>query len=76
MRNLEKKVRNASAVSIAVGLAMWLLESYVFGGQVPGPVAEAVAYAVPGIVAFVVGWVTEHTQRLDLHEVMDHVRDG
>lgn len=50
-------VRTASATTLAlIGLLLWVLNMYVFKGNVPAPVSAAVYTIVPGVV----GWVFTH----------------
>lgn len=62
---VEKKVR-AGTVGAGVGaFVVWLLAEYVFGHEVPEPVVALVYVVVPGIVAFVSGYIAQHTPRPD-----------
>jgi hypothetical protein len=60
---VEPKVVAASAGATIAALAVWALSTYVFHGAVPGPVDGAAEVVVPGIVAFVSGWLTRHLDR-------------
>ena len=54
----------AAGVSAAVaGAALYLLQTYVFKGDVPAGVASMVYIAVPGIVAFVAAYWAPHQVR-------------
>lgn len=58
---VHKRVKTATAGAgaggIVGGFILWLLSDYVFNGEVPLPVIELVMLFVPGIVAFVGGYL-------------------
>lgn len=54
MGNNLTDVRAVSAYALAIaGLLIWVLQTYVFHGDVPGPVATAIAALVPAAVGYV-----------------------
>lgn len=64
----EHKV-TASAAGAGFGgatsaLAIGLLERHIYHGDAPGDVATWVQIVVPGVVAFIAGWLAPHTARL------------
>jgi hypothetical protein len=60
---VETKVKSATVGAALAGVLVWLLETYAFGGDVPGPVQAAVDIVVPGAAALAAGWVARHTPR-------------
>lgn len=66
MKQVETKVQAASLSAAAAGVALWVLQTYVFKGSMPQGVESLVYLAVPGIVAGVAGYVAPHTHRPDL----------
>ena len=62
---VEAKVSAATAAAAVSSLAVWVLQAYVFRGDVPPPVAAAVQVVVPAVITFAVGWLTRHTPRVD-----------
>lgn len=60
MNTVSPKVTAAGAGAAAAGLVTWVLQTYVFHGEIPVPVAGALDVLVPGIVAFVSGWLVRH----------------
>lgn len=63
----ERKVTTSTVAAAVAGLVIWLLGKYVFKGAVPDPVVLAVNVLMPGILAFLAGYVTRHTHRPDLN---------
>lgn len=60
---VETKVKAATAGAAVAGLVVWLLEAYVFPGEVPQAVQAVVDVVVPGVVALAAGWWARHTPR-------------
>lgn len=60
---VEAKVKSASVGAVVAGFVLWLLQTYVFDGEVPDPVALLVALAVSGAVTFAAGYLAPHTPR-------------
>ena len=55
---------SAAGVSAAVaGAALYLLQTYVFKGDVPDGIASLIYVAVPGVVAFGAAWLAPHQHR-------------
>ena len=63
---VEAKVSAATVAAAVSGLIVWVLQNYVFRGEVPFPVSSAVQVIVPALFAFVAGWCARHTPRPDL----------
>ena len=63
---VEAKVSAATIAAVLAALAVWVLQVYVFRGEVPAPVSAAVQVVVPAVCAFVAGWLARHTPRPDL----------
>ena len=63
---IELKVSAATIATALSGLAVWVLQTYVFRGDVPMPVSAAVQVVVPAVVAFLAGYLAKHTPRPDL----------
>lgn len=63
----EPKVKAATgaggAGAVAGAFIVWLLETYVFKGDVPGPVTALVYVVVPGALAAAGAWVGGYTAR-------------
>jgi hypothetical protein len=54
--------RNIAAVSLAaIGLANWLLSSYVFHGTTPAPVATALYVVLPAAVGYLMTHIALNT---------------
>lgn len=62
---VETKVKATTTAAAVAGAVVWVLDTYVFGGDTPAPVDLLIYLAVPGIAAFVAGYVTRHTRRSD-----------
>lgn len=60
---VERKVKAASSGAAVAGLVLWVLQVYVFAGDVPDPVVVAVGALVPAVVAWVAGYRAKHTPR-------------
>lgn len=60
---IETKVTAATFASASVGLVLWILATYVFGAEVPEPVAGFVSAVVPAVVTFLAGYAASHTPR-------------
>ena len=68
-RTTETKTKAASATAAATGLILWVLQTYVFKGDVP-PVLESWIYVlVPGVLSWAAGYFAPHTHRPDLAPV-------
>jgi len=63
---VEAKVSAAAVAAAISSLLVWVLQSYVFAGEVPFPVAAAVQVAVPALVTLAAAWLAPHTHRSDL----------
>lgn len=61
--NIEPKVAAATWGAVLSALLVWVLETYAFHGSLPDPVNAAVQTLIPGIVAFVSGWLAQHVDR-------------
>ena len=59
----EPKVQAASVTAAVSGAALYLLQHYVFKGDVPDGVAWLVYVAVPGALAYAAGWLAPHQSR-------------
>jgi hypothetical protein len=68
---IETKVTAATIGAAVSGLGLWALQTYVFKGELPLPVTAAVQTIVPAIVAFIAGWLAQHTPRPDLQARRD-----
>lgn len=60
---IETKVTVAAIAAAVTTFVLWLLATYVFGGDVPAPVAGLIAVVVPGGVTFAAGYRAKHTPR-------------
>lgn len=60
---VERKVQASTVAAAVSGLTMWALGRYVFKGAVPDVVASWTYAIVPGLVAFVAGYLAPHTPR-------------
>lgn len=60
---VEAKVKSASAGAVVAGFVLWLLQTYVFRGDVPDAVALLVLLAVPAALTFAAGYLAPHTPR-------------
>lgn len=60
---VEKKVQASTGAAAVAGLALWILETYVFKGDVPGAVVTAVYIGVPAAITFTAGYFSRHTPR-------------
>ena len=65
---VETKVSAATAAAALSSLAVWALQSYVFAGEVPAPVAAAIQILIPAALTFAAGWCVRHTPRPDLDD--------
>jgi hypothetical protein len=65
---IETKVSAATIAAAVSGLVLWALQSYVFKGELPAPVAAAVQVIVPAVVTFAAGYLAPHTPRPDLQD--------
>ena len=63
MQNPETKVKAATGAAAVTGFMLWALATYAFHGDVPAPVEGLVAFAVPGLVTLVAGYLSRHTPR-------------
>ena len=65
---IEPKVRAATSAGAAVGavlpFVLWLLSTYVFGGDVPLPVQGFVGFVVTGACTFAAGYYARHVDRV------------
>jgi hypothetical protein len=65
--DLENKVEtkvNAAGIGAALaGVLMWVFTTYVFNGDVPDSFTLLINIVVPGVVAWVAGWLAPHTRR-------------
>ncbi len=59
----EPKVQAASVTAAVSGAVLYLLQHYVFKGDVPDGVASMVYIAVPGVLAYAAGWLAPHQDR-------------
>lgn len=60
---VERKVAASTFAAASTGLVLWVLATYVFGAEVPEPVAAFVAAVVPAVVTFIAGYAVRHTDR-------------
>ena len=63
---VESKVSAATVAAAVSSLVVWILQSYVFRGEVPFPVAAAVQVGVPALATLAASWLAPHTHRSDL----------
>jgi hypothetical protein len=61
--NIEPKVKAATGGATAAAAVCWALTTYVFHGVLPVPVEALVNVAVPGVVAFLGGYLARHVDR-------------
>jgi hypothetical protein len=66
---VERKVTASSYTAAATGLVLWVLQTYVFKGDVPDVIVSWVYVLVPALATFTAGYFTKHTIRIDLNEV-------
>ena len=57
------KVQAASVSAAVAGAVLYLLQQYVFKGDVPDGVQSLVYVAVPGVVALIAGYLAPHQVR-------------
>ena len=57
------KVQAASVSAAVAGAVLYLLQAYVFKGDVPDGVQSLVYVAVPGVVALIAGYLAPHQVR-------------
>lgn len=62
---VETKVKAATVSAAIAGLIVWALQTWAFGGEIPGPVEAAVNVLVPGAAAAIAGFWAPHTPRPD-----------
>ena len=63
MAAVETKVQAGSATAAAAGVVLWVLQTYVFKGNMPQGVESLVYLLVPGVLAGVAGYLAPHTPR-------------
>ena len=63
MRQVETKVRAGTLSAAAAGVALWVLQTYVFKGGMPQGVESLVYLAVPAVLAGAAGYLAPHTHR-------------
>lgn len=77
---VETKVTAAGTAAALSGLAVWALQRFVFHGDVPAEVSDAVQILVPALCAFLGGFLARHTPRSDVEPPVDergaHALDG
>jgi uncharacterized membrane protein YfcA len=61
--NVEPKVTAATSGAIVAAGVCWLLTQYLFHGVLPVPVEAVVDIVVPGVVAFLGGYLARHQDR-------------
>lgn len=65
--DVEPKVKAATAASAATAavlpFVLWLLQAYLFDGEVPLPVQGFVGFVVTGACTFVAGYRARHVDR-------------
>lgn len=59
----EPKVLAATGGAVGTGIAVWVLQTFVFHGTLPVPLSDAVQVVAPAVVAFASGWLAKHVQR-------------
>ena len=57
------KVQAASVSAAVAGAVLYLLQTYVFKGDVPDGLQSLVYVAVPGVVALIAGYLAPHQVR-------------
>ncbi len=60
---VETKVQAGSLAAAVSGALLWVLQTYVFKGNVPAGMESLIYLAVPGAVAWVAGYLAPHTSR-------------
>jgi hypothetical protein len=60
---VEPKTQAAGVAAAVSGAALYLLQTYVFKGDVPAGVQSLVYAAVPGVLAFAVAYLAPHQHR-------------
>jgi hypothetical protein len=64
---VETKVKASTGASFAAGLALWILQKYVFKNEAVPDVLQSWIYAVaPAVITFGAGYWVHHTHRPDL----------
>lgn len=63
---IEAKVSAATIAAALSSLIVWVLQAYVFRGEVPLPVSATVQVVVPAVSAFAAGFIARHTPRTDV----------
>lgn len=56
-----RKVVAATTVAAVTTFVLWVLNEYVFSGDVPAPVAGLVALIVPAALTFAAGYITRRS---------------
>jgi hypothetical protein len=62
---VETKVKAATAAAALAGVAVWVLDRYLFGGDTPEPVEVLIYLIAPGLAAAAAGFWAHHTLRTD-----------
>ena len=57
------KTQAAGLAGAVSGAALYLLQTYVFKGTVPGGVASLIYAAMPGVIAFAAAYLAPHQDR-------------
>lgn len=60
---VEPKVQAAGLAGTAAGVIIWVLQAYAFSGAVPAGLVSLIYAAVPGLLAFVAGYLVPHQSR-------------
>lgn len=63
---VETKVTAATIAAALSAAVVWVLQAYVFGGEVPASVAALLSVLIPAVVTFAAGYMARHTPRHDL----------
>ena len=66
MTNVETKVQAGTLSAAVAGVALWVLQTYVFKGGMPQGLESLVYLAVPAVLAGAAGYLAPHTHRPDL----------
>ena len=63
---VEQKVTASTAAAAVAGLGIYLLQRYVFHGDVDPTLASWIYALTPGVLTFAAGYFAKHTPRPDL----------
>ena len=66
---IETKTQAGAISAAASGVILWLLQTYVFKGNMPQGIESLVYLIVPGVLAGAAAYLAPHTPRPDLAPV-------